>query len=73
MFLFLTKTAHMKVFYLFLIICTTFCTTSFVNNHSFPDHKATCSGGKNCHACKNCKYCKHCSKDGGTCSVCKKY
>lgn len=34
-------------------------------------HAATCVGGE-CHACRNCSACKRCSKDGGTCSVCRK-
>jgi len=25
-----------------------------------------------CNACTKCNSCKHCSKNGGTCSVCKK-
>jgi hypothetical protein len=33
---------------------------------------ATCNPVGICKACKNCKYCKHCSKQGGTCSVCRR-
>ncbi len=35
---------------------------------------ASCTplGQGTCHACKNCNSCKHCSKNGGTCSVCKR-
>ncbi len=36
------------------------------------DPTATCSPTGTCNACKNCKYCKHCSKNGGSCSVCRK-
>lgn len=33
---------------------------------------ARCNPNGICRACKNCSSCKHCSKDGGTCSVCRK-
>ncbi len=37
-----------------------------------PLKRATCRPSGTCKACSNCSACKNCSKNGGTCSVCKK-